>query len=239
MCEIPGSTGNAFAAFDAGLGGSFSAVVNDILEILCGHNAVESAFIVRKIQLLVHLFFQLLVVQCDFLFGELVAPLERFESIGFWQTVDVKKFGSRGVDSVVYFLVLFSDVPEDLLFLFFVSAVYDAFLVFEATEGFIEAEDFIGRLFVEILGFLDGSGLTFFDLVFDGCEMFFGVTGGLIDFVDFFLFESLDITGGIFVDFLDVVFGKGLFVFLNDVLFDMIVTVKSDGLISDTGSTAH
>jgi hypothetical protein len=178
-------------------------------------------------------------VQCDFLFGVLVAPLECFESVGFWETINVKKLSGRGVDCVVDFLVLFSDVPEDLLFLFFVSAVDDAFLVFQATQGFIEAEDFIGGLFVEILGFLDGSRLTFFDLVFDGDEMFFGVIGGLIDFVDFFLFESLDIAGGIFVDFLDIVFGEGLFVFLNDVLFDMIVTVKSDGSVSDTGSAAH
>ncbi len=46
MCEIAGSAGNAFAAFDTGLGGSFPAVVDDVLEVLCGHDAVESVFVV-------------------------------------------------------------------------------------------------------------------------------------------------------------------------------------------------
>ena len=75
--------------------------------------------------------------------------------------------------------------------------------------------------------------------MFDGGEEFFGVIGGFIDLIDFFLFESLDVAGGIFVDILDVVFGEGLFVFLNDVLFNVIVTVESDGPVSDAGSAAH
>jgi hypothetical protein len=87
-------------------------------------------------------------VQSNLLFGVLVAPLEGFESVGFWEAVDVEKFGSGGVDGVVDFFVFFSDVPEDLLFLFFVPAVDDAFLVFKATEGFIESKDFIGGLFL-------------------------------------------------------------------------------------------
>ena len=53
------------------------------------------------------------------------------------------------------------------------------------------------------------------------------------------MFRSLDITAGIFVDFLDVVFGEVLFVLLNDILFDVVVSVESDGSVGDAGSAAH
>ena len=98
----------------------------------------------------------------------------------------MNKFGSGGINSVVNFLVLLSNVSQNLLFLLFIPAVDDALLVFEATEGFMKAEDFIFCLFVKLLGFLDGARLSFFDLIFDGGEVFFGIVGIVIDLVKFF-----------------------------------------------------
>ncbi len=69
--------------------------------------------------------------------------------------------------------------------------------------------------------------------------MFFGIIGILINLDEFFLLEALDISAGVFVNFLDVVFGKVLFIFFDDILFDIILSIESDGSVSDTGSTAH
>ncbi len=103
----------------------------------------------------------------------------------------------------------------------------------------MKAEDFICCFFVNLFSFLNGARLSFFDLIFDGGEVFFGIVGVVINLVKFFLFESLDITAGIFVDFLDVVFGEVLFVLFNDILFDVVVSIESDGSVSDAGSAAH
>ena len=69
--------------------------------------------------------------------------------------------------------------------------------------------------------------------------MFFGIVGILINFVEFLLLEAFDISAGVFVDFFDVVFGKVLFVFFDDILFDVVVSIESDGSVSNTGSAAH
>ena len=193
----------------------------------------------RKVQLLVHFLLQLLVVQRNLLLSVLVAPLECLQSVSFWKTVNVNEFCSGGVDGVVNFLILLSNVSQDFLFLLFIPAVDNALLVFEATEGFVKTKDFICCFFVNLFGFLDGARLSFFDLIFDGGQVFFCIIGILIDLVEFFLLESLDITAGIFVDFLDVVLGEVLFVFFNDILFDVVVSIESDGSVSDTGSAAH
>lgn len=85
----------------------------------------------------------MLVLKSDFLLAILVAPLQGLESIGFRKTVDVGKFGGRRVDSVINLLVIFTNLSQDLLFLFLVSAVYDTFLVLEAVESLMEAQYFI------------------------------------------------------------------------------------------------
>ncbi len=87
MCSASG----AFAPLDTRSGGSFFAIVYDILQVLGGHDAVKSVFEMGKVKLLVHLFFQCLVVKGDFLFRILIAPLESLQSVGFRQTIYVNK----------------------------------------------------------------------------------------------------------------------------------------------------
>ena len=79
----------------------------------------------------------------------------------------MEKFGSGGVDGVINFLVLLSNVSQDFLFLLLIPAVDDALLIFEATDSFIKTKDLICRLFMKLLGFLDGAGLSFFDFFFN------------------------------------------------------------------------
>ena len=166
------SASYALATLDTGSCGSFFTIVHDVLKILGRHNTVESVLIMRKVQLLVHFLLQLLVVQRNLLLSVLVAPLECLQSVSFWKTVDVNEFCSGGVDGVVNFLVLLSNVSQNFLFLLFIPAVDNALLVFEATESFVKTKDFICCFFVNLFGFLDGARLSFFDLIFDGGEVF-------------------------------------------------------------------
>ena len=86
---------------------------------------------------------------------------------------------------------------------------------------------------MELLSFLNGSGLSLFDLYLGGLDMLSGFVLVLLDFVELFCFEALNVAAGVLVDFLDVRFGKGLFVPLNDVMLNIIVTVEPDGSVGD------
>ena len=69
--------------------------------------------------------------------------------------------------------------------------------------------------------------------------MFFGLVRMFVNLVEFFESESFYVTTSVFVDFLDIMFSKDLFVFLYHVLFDIVVAIKANGFISETRSAAH
>lgn len=49
----------------------------------------------------------------------------------------------------------------------------------------------------------------------------------------------MNVTAGIFVDIVDVAFDEELFVLLDDICLDVILSVKPDGSIGSTRTAAH
>ena len=73
----------AFAALDTVSSGFLSSLVESVVKDRGWHNVAKSMLEMRKIEFLVHLFFESLVIDSDFLLGVFVSPFKSFESISF------------------------------------------------------------------------------------------------------------------------------------------------------------
>lgn len=151
----------------------------------------------------------------------------------------MQKFSCRHIKPIINFFVLFPNLSQDLFLLLFIPAVHNAFLAFEPFQSFTQSQKIVGRLFVHVLCFLDRARVFFVKLCFELINMFFGLVTMLVNLIEFFESESFYVTTRVFVDFFDIMFGKDLFVFLYDVLFDVVVAIEANGFISETRSAAH
>ena len=150
----------------------------------------------------------------------------------------MSQLGGGWFDLVEDFLVLVSDFSENLFFFVFITFIDDVLLMFELFDGVMKSEELIGSFFVEGFSFGDRAWLSFFDVCFDSINDFFGVVLVVFDFSEFFLFKVFDLVCGIFVDFFDVIFHEIEFGFFDDVVFESIMSIKTDSSISDTRTTA-
>lgn len=149
------------------------------------------------------------------------------------------KLRCRWVDWIIYFFVLLTNLPQNLSLLFFITWIYYAFLALKNFKSLIQAEKLLWWLFMKSLCFGDRARLSFIDMSFELLDVFSGLILVLLYFSNLLLFKSLDITGGVLIDLFDVVLKKNLFIFFNDILFDIIMPIQSDGSISQTWPTSH
>lgn len=94
MKNIIGSASCAFAAFDTRSGSSFTAIVQNLVKNLFWHNIVESGCVPIKVELLVKILLNQLVIYRNFFLSILFTPLESSESVIFGQRIDMNQFSS-------------------------------------------------------------------------------------------------------------------------------------------------